>query len=242
MRVSESDGSLSVVTVVFEAEVPLLELQARSIARHVADGVFDEYLVIDDTRTGLSPRARRRIHAALGIHGSRLAVTSRHGFGTAESVSGGRSLQRLTPMAARQVAADHYVVLAAMDHFIESTTRADIDSVIGTPHGGVATGATPDELVSGRSLVSPTVWADRSDPDDVRSVLEQAAFSDTTTLAVDRRALVRLRPESVRELAAFWAGHGLFRSSTEARRFIRRFRAAYLRSMVARGIRERMSR
>ena len=51
----DSRGGLSVVTVVFEAEVPLLVLQARSIARHVPDGVFDEVLVIDNSRQGLSP-------------------------------------------------------------------------------------------------------------------------------------------------------------------------------------------
>ena len=318
----ESRGSLSAVTVVFEAEVPLLELQARSIARHVQDGVFDEYLVIDNTRKGLSPRARRRIRAELGSQGNRLAFTSRSAFHTAPTASGWRSQQSLKLMAARQLTADHYVVLDAKNHFIEPTTRADFfDSVTGLPHGGIhsferhplrpqlehvaavlgldpasaverftatvppvvlerrvvnevvvdvsggepdlfpteferagftefflysgwqiARGATPDELVSGRSLVSPTIWAGASAPHQVRAALEQAAVADTTTLAVHRRALARLRRESVRDLAVFWTSHGLFRSSAEARRFIRRFRIVYFRSMVAREIRERMSR
>ena len=55
-----ADGSLSAVTVVFEAEVPLLELQARSMARHVPVDVFAAILVIDNTRRGLPDRARAR--------------------------------------------------------------------------------------------------------------------------------------------------------------------------------------
>jgi Family of unknown function (DUF6492) len=319
---SESPGSLSAVTVVFEAEVPLLELQARSIARHVPDGVFDEYLVIDNTRRGLSPRARRRIRAELGCHGSRLAFTSRSAFRTVPGTSGWRSQQSLKLMAARQLTADHYVVLDAKNHFIEPTTRADFfDSVTGLPNGGIhsferhplrpqlehvaamlgldpasavewftatappvvldrrvvnevvidigggapdefpceferagftefflysawqiARGATPEGLVSGRSLVSPTIWVGASTPNDVRTVLERAVRSHTTTLAVHRRALLRLRPESVRDLAAFWTRHGLFRSSADAKRFIRRFRIVYLRSMLVRQLLEGISR
>jgi hypothetical protein len=319
---SESSGSLSAVTVVFEAEVPLLELQARSIARHVPDGVFDEYLVIDNTRRGLSARARRRIRGELGCHGSRLAFTSRSAFRTVPGTSGWRSQQSLKLMAARQLTADHYVVLDAKNHFIEPTTRADFfDSVTGLPHGGIhsferhplrpqlehvaamlgldpasavewftatappvvldrrvvndvvidigggapdqfpceferagftefflysawqiARGATPEDLVSGRSLVSPTIWVGASTPNDVRTVLERAVRSHTTTLAVHRRALLRLRPESVRDLAAFWTHHGLFRSSADAKRFIRRFRIVYLRSMLVRQLLEGISR
>lgn len=315
-------GSLSAVTVVFEAEVPLLELQARSIARHVEDGSFDEYLVIDNTRKGLSPRARRRIRAELGRHGGRLAFTSRSAFPAVPTTSGWRMQQSLKLMAALRLTAAHYVVLDAKNHFIEPTSRADFfDSVTGLPHGGIHSfeehplrpqlehvaaalgldpgsaverftatvppvvldrgvvnqvlvdvgggepdrfpseferagftefflysawqmvrGATPDDLVSGRSLVSPTVWAGASAPHDVRSVLERAVASPTTTLAVHRRALAKLSRESVRDLAAFWTRHGLFRSTAEARSFIRRFRIVYVRSMAARRVRERLSR
>jgi hypothetical protein len=43
-------------------------------------------------------------------------------------------------------------------------------------------------------------------------------------------------------VAAFWAGHGLFPTSADAERFIRRFRMVYLRAMSVKRIRERMSR
>lgn len=319
---AEPRGSLSVATVVFEAEIPLLELQARSMARHVPQGVFDEYLVIDNTRNGLSTRARRRIRAELGVHGDRLAFISRTAFRTPPNASGWRSQQSLKLMAARRLAADHYVVLDAKNHFIHPTSRSDFfDRATGLPHGGIhsfarhplraqlehvavllgldpasaverftatvppvvldrrvvnqvvldvgggepdlfpieferagftefflysawqiARGATPDRLVSGRSLVSPTVWAGARTPDDVRAILERAVASHTTTFAVHRRALARLRAESRRDLAAFWTRHGLFDSNAEARRFIRRFRVVYFRSMVARELRARMPR
>lgn len=315
----EPGGSLSAVTVVFEAEVPLLELQARSIARHVQDGVFEEYLVVDNSRRGLSARARQRIRAELGTHGSRLTFTTRATFPTVPTASGWRSQQALKLMAARLLTADHYVVLDAKNHFIEATARMDFfDPATGLPHGGVhsyehhplrpqlehvaaelgidpavavarftatappivldrrvvkeilvevgdgdpdrfpaeferrgltefflysgwqiARGATPDDLVSGRTLVSPTVWAGASTTAEVGTVLEQADRSPTTTFAVHRRALARLSPESVRDLAEFWTRHGLFGSSADAQRFIRRFRIGYVRSMALRRVLER---
>jgi len=318
---SQPEGSLSAVTVVFEAEVPLLELQARSIARHVQDEVFDEYLVIDNTWRGLSPGAQRRIRAELGRHGHRLAFIPSSVFGAAPTTSGWRAQQSLKLMAARLLAADHYVVLDAKNHFIESTTKADFfDPVTGLPHGGIhsferhplrthlehvatafgldptaaverftatappvilkrrvvddvvmdvsggnpahfpheferagytefflysawqiARGAKLEDLVSGRSLVSPTVWAGGATPHDLRAVLEQADQSLTTTLAVHRRALAKLSHESVRDLAAFWTRHDLFRSTADAEHFIRRFRIVYIRSMGARRLRERIS-
>ena len=320
----EPPGSLSAVTVVFEAEVPLLELQARSIERHVKDGLFEEYVVIDNTRDGLSPRARERIRAELGGHGDILTFTSGDvlGAGADLASSGWRSQQILKLMVARLLATDRYVVLDAKNHFIESTTRADFfDWATGRPHGGihsfeqhplrpqlehvavalglepalavqrftatappvvldcrvvnaivadigagdprrfalefersgytefflysawqVARGATLDDLVSGRSLVSPTVWAGGSGPADVRAVLDQADASDTTTLAIHRRALAKLSPESVHDLAEFWTRHGLFDTSGDAERFIRRFRIVYLRAMGVKRLRERLSR
>ena len=322
-RMPERSGSLSVVTVVFEAEVPLLELQARSIARHVPDGVFDEILVIDNSRRGLPEHARRRIRDELGDHADRLAFASRADLGpTAADASGWRTQQSLKLMAARRLAADHYVVLDAKNHFIRSTTRPDfLDPVTGLPHGGlhsfvehplrpqlelvayglgldpaatverftatvppivldrrvvddlvtdvgrgdadrfpgefersgytefflysawqVARGSTLDELVSGQSLVSPTVWAGACSASDVREVLERADAGPTTTLAIHRRALAKLDHEAVDELTAFWAEHGLFPSSADAERFIRRFRVVYLRAMGARRLRERLAR
>lgn len=308
------ESPLSAVTVVFEADIPLLELQARSMAQHVLDGVFDEVLVVDNTRAGLSPRARRRIRSELGGHADRLAFVSGAAFHLERAASGWRSQQSLKLLAAQLLATDHYVVLDAKNHFIATTTRAEfIDPATGRPHGGIhsferhplrahlehvasrlgldparaverftatvppvvldrrvvteiiaeiggddparfvreferagftefflssawqiARGATPDDLVTGRSLVSPTVWAGATSPSEVRSVLEHAERSHTTTLAVHRRALARLTPESVRDLATFWTDHGLFPSTTDARRFIQRFRIVYVRSMGAR--------
>jgi hypothetical protein len=321
--VPDAPGSLSAVTVVFEAEIPLLELQARSMARHVPDGVFDEVMVIDNTRRGLSLESQRRIRADLGPHSPRTAFVTRSDLvDGAPPGAGWRTQQSLKLMAAGRLAADHYVVLDAKNHFIERTTKADFfDASTGLPHGGIhsfewhplrpqlelvatglgldpaaaverftatappvvldrrvvdeliadvgggdpdlfpveferagytefflysawqiAKGATPDDLVSGRSLVSPTVWAGACGPNDVRAVLDRAASSDTTTLAVHRRALAKLSRESVRDLARFWAGHGLFPTSADAERFIRRFRLVYVRSMGMKRLRERMSR
>ena len=306
--------------MVFEAEVPLLELQARSIARHVPAGVFDEVLVIDNSRRGLSPSVQQRIRAELGSHAARTTFATREDLGVgASSATGWRTQQSLKLMAARRLASDHYVVLDAKNHFIERTTRADFfDARTGLPHGGstpssgirsarsssawhpdsawtrlppsiasprphrrsswtagvvdelvadigrgdpdrfpveferagytefflysawqVARGATPDDLVSGRSLVSPTVWVGACGPGDVRAVLDRAERNDTTTLAVHRRALAKLNRESVRALAEFWTGHDLFPTSDDAESFVRRFRIGYVRSMGVRRVRER---
>jgi len=321
--VPDASGSLSAVTVVFEAEIPLLELQARSVERHVPDGVFDEVMVIDNTRRGLSPRWQQRIRTELGRHAARTTFVTRSDLVEgAPPGAGWRTQQSLKLMAAGRLASDHYVVLDAKNHFIERTTRADFfDASTGLPHGGIhsferhplrpqlelvatglgldpataverftatappvvldrrvvdeliadvgggdpdrfpveferagytefflysawqiARGATPDDLVSGHALVSPTVWAGACAPNDVRAVLDRAESGDTTTLAVHRRALARLNRESVHDLARFWASHGLFPTSADAERFIRRFRIGYVRSMGMKRLRERMSR
>jgi len=320
----EPPGSLSAVTVVFEAEVPLVELQARSIAQHATRGLFEEYVVIDNTRAGLSPRARQRIRTELGRDGDLLSFTSADTLGVAEDLpaSGWRSQQILKLMVARLLTTDHYVVLDAKNHFIASTAHADFfDWSTGRPHGGIhsfeahplrpqlehvaialgldpalavhrftatvppvvldrgvvnavvadvgggdphrfphefervgyteyflysgwqiARGASLDDLVTGRSLASPTVSAGTTGATDVRAVLHRADSSDTRTLAIHRRALAKLSPESVHDLAEFWTDHGLFDTSVDAERFIRRFRIAYMRAMGVERLRERMSR
>jgi hypothetical protein len=73
-------------------------------------------------------------------------------------------------------------------------------------------------------------------------VLDRAERSDTTTLAVHRRALAKLNRESVRDLADFWTGHGLFDTNADAESFVRRFRIGYVRSMGVRRVRERLYR
>jgi len=319
----DADGSLSAVTVVFEAEVPLLELQARSMARHVPVDVFDEILVIDNTRRGLPDRARRRLLAEFGDHADRIAFASRADLSpTAPDMTGWRTQQCLKLMAARRLTSGRYVVLDAKNHFIRTTTRRDfLDPATGLPHGGlhsfaehplrpqlelvayglgldpaatverftatvppivldrevvtdllvdvgrgepdrfpgefarsgytefflysawqIARGATPEGLVSGQSLVSPTVWVGACSADDVRGVLARAEAGPTTTLAIHRRALARIDREAIGELAAFWTAHGLFPSQAEAERFIHRFRVVYLRAMGVRRLRERMTR
>ena len=78
----------------------------------------------------------------------------------------------------------------------------------------IARGATPDDLVSGRSLASPTVSGGcvRAEPTFARCSIRRMPPT-TTTLAIHRRALAKLSPESVHDLAEFWARHGLFGTS-----------------------------
>ena len=123
---SEPPGSLSAVTVVFEAEVPLLELQARSVARHVQDGVFDEVMVIDNTREGCRRESRQRIRAELGSHADLHHV--HHANRPPRRCASGRGVALAADPQADGCGTpqtDRYVVLDAKNHFIARTTRAD---------------------------------------------------------------------------------------------------------------------
>ncbi|QCB94439.1 DUF6492 family protein [Cellulomonas shaoxiangyii] len=101
------------VPVVFELELPLLELQARSFARHVAPELVERVLVLDNTRHGIPARWRDAIVTAYGVHAPRVDVVAARDVAPPVTALGWTSQQVLKLAVARHVRTDRYVALDA---------------------------------------------------------------------------------------------------------------------------------
>jgi len=126
---------MTIVTVVFEPEIPLLKLQARSFARYLAPEVSARILVIDNTARGMREKLWGSVLAEYGPFASMVELVR------ADSVSGlpratGWNLQQVLKLAvARLVATDRYLTLDAKNHLIRRTTVSDLEATDGRPLG-----------------------------------------------------------------------------------------------------------
>jgi len=105
---------LTYVTPVFEAETELLDLQARSFARHVPVGA--RVVVLDDTHRGL--RDVDALRERYGPHGPHVRVLRPDEVTALPLTSGWRSQQVLKLAVARLVDTPYYVALDAKNHFV----------------------------------------------------------------------------------------------------------------------------
>lgn len=109
---------LSLVSVVYEAEVPLQLLQARSVARFVPPGAVAGLVVLDNTRRGLPPGQRAELLDAYGEHGPALRVLRPADLGDLPGAVGWRHQQVLKLVVAEVLPTSRYVVLDAKNHFV----------------------------------------------------------------------------------------------------------------------------
>ncbi|HXH35897.1 MAG TPA: DUF6492 family protein [Plantibacter sp.] len=138
MDTNTSPVAVTFVTVVFEPELELLRLQARSIARYVAPEIVDSIVVIDNTVAGLRPRARRRLTEAYGSLALKLdIVRPSELLADPVAASGWRVQQALKLLIADRIATDWYLVLDAKTVFISPTAIRELFTDDGRPLGGV---------------------------------------------------------------------------------------------------------
>ena len=128
--------ALTYVVVVFEAEIELLRLQARSMDDHLAPDEVHEVIVIDNTVSGLSARRRRALLRQFGRLRSRTRVVTPRDLGLAPSMTGWTGQQILKLVVAAEVATRWYVVLDAKNHFIAPTSRRTFVGDDGRAHLG----------------------------------------------------------------------------------------------------------
>ncbi|GAB3920763.1 hypothetical protein GCM10011575_17460 [Microlunatus endophyticus] len=131
-----ADQPISAVTVVFEAELDLLKLQARSLARFAGPEVISQIIVIDNTRSGIRPPVRRKILHEYGIHRPKVVFLRPTEIGVVPPASGWITQQVLKLLVYSKVAADHYVVLDAKNHLIRQVDIRDFIAADGRAHGG----------------------------------------------------------------------------------------------------------
>jgi hypothetical protein len=124
----------TLVTVVFESEVELLRLQARSVRAYVTPDVVSGLVVIDNTARGLR---RSRWAALLGEYGEHAGRVRRLRPGDiadrVPGVHGWTTQQVLKLQVATQVTTPRYLVLDAKDHFVNPLEPAFLEAPDGRP-------------------------------------------------------------------------------------------------------------
>ncbi|WP_210480601.1 DUF6492 family protein [Naasia sp. SYSU D00948] len=112
------DQPLTLVSVGFEAEYPLLRLQARSLARYLEPADVRDILLIDNGASPMPQRVRDEILAEYGPLAS-LVTILRPDEITAGTRGVGWSTQQVLKLAvAHRVSTDFYVVLDAKNHLV----------------------------------------------------------------------------------------------------------------------------
>jgi hypothetical protein len=107
---------LTFVTPVFEAELALLHLQARSFAVHVPSDLAHEVVVLDNTRRGL--RSPQSLLDAYGPWAPRVRILRPDDVCELPTTSGWRSQQVLKLAVAGLVETPRYVTLDAKNHLV----------------------------------------------------------------------------------------------------------------------------
>jgi hypothetical protein len=116
---------LALVTVVFETEVAMLALQARSLDLFFPADAIDSITIIDNSTGGLSARVRGDLATAYGRHSARVAFLRPADLARVPPASGWLVQQVLKLAVADQLTSSHYLVLDAKDHFIRAAAVAD---------------------------------------------------------------------------------------------------------------------
>lgn len=131
----DQTGSLSLVTVFFEAEIDLLALQARSLDVFARDVRFDKIVLIDNTERGLGVRKRARLTRLYGDAGSRVEFVRPSQLVDLPHLPGWVGQQVLKLMVSRLIRSRHYLVLDAKNHWIEPTDLRTFVAADGRAHG-----------------------------------------------------------------------------------------------------------
>lgn len=160
-----AEANLSLVTVFFEAEIDLLELQARSLARYHAAGDFDRIVVIDNTHAGVSRRTRTRLERAFGPWRDRVRFVRPDELVALPALPGWVGQQVLKLMVHRRIETSHYLVLDAKNHWIQPTDRHTFLAPDGRARGASHTyrGHALEQRVTGVLQyldVDPEQWLD----------------------------------------------------------------------------------
>jgi hypothetical protein len=106
--------SHALVTVGYEADYPLLRLQARSLARSLDPGLFSSILVIDNSRFGFGPARRRALLRDYGRLAEKVRLVAPKQLGGVPRGTYGWTAQQVLKLeVGRTVEQERYLVLDA---------------------------------------------------------------------------------------------------------------------------------
>jgi hypothetical protein len=112
--------ALTFVSVTFEAEMPLMHLQARSMARFLPGQLAHEILVIDNSLRGLDRKRRARLLDEYGELAGRVRVLRPDEIVQVPDAIGWLRQQVLKLSVSQTVETPHYVVLDAKNHLVKA--------------------------------------------------------------------------------------------------------------------------
>lgn len=134
-----SHGGITLVTVVFDAELDLLELQARSLALYLEPASVHEIIIVNNGVRPLSATTRRRLRHAYGPLWNVVRIVATTDLVDSRRGRGWRSQQAAKLAVARQITTDHYVVMDAKNHLTAATGIASFVAPDGRAHGALHT-------------------------------------------------------------------------------------------------------
>ncbi|HPU12997.1 MAG TPA: DUF6492 family protein [Aeromicrobium sp.] len=120
---------ITFVVVVFEAELDLLLLQARSFSRHCDPNLVGQILIFDQSKPAMSAKWQRRIAKAFGSLADRVRILAAQG-----GTDGWTQQQILKLAAAGEVQSDYYVALDAKTHLTGPLSRPVLFAEDGRAH------------------------------------------------------------------------------------------------------------
>lgn len=127
---------LTLVSVVFEAEVRLLEVQARSFAKYLDPECCHSIFILDNSAFGLRAHTRRRLSSFYGNLADKVTYIRVKDMVTTRGADGWRSQQAAKLLIARRVPTAHYVVLDAKNHLIDPVAFSSFLARDGRAHTG----------------------------------------------------------------------------------------------------------
>lgn len=183
---AQRPGALTFVTVVFEPEIALLRLQARSLARFLDPDCVESIIVLDNCAGGMRASTRRSLTAAFGtVLAPRVTILRTSELGVQGSTEGWRSQQAAKLLISMQIETQHYVILDAKNHLI---APIGCDSFV-TADGHARGGTHPYTEHPLRKDLERTLRYLGADDDEVARRV--ANFPQTTTPYVIETALAQ---------------------------------------------------
>lgn len=126
-------AGLGFVSVVFESEMLLLTLQARSMATYLPASGPREIIVIDNSARGMSAATTERLMAEYGALSGLVRILRPKDIRDLPSTTGWRSQQILKLCVAEHVGPERYVVLDAKNHFVRPVREDFFQAPDGRP-------------------------------------------------------------------------------------------------------------
>jgi len=135
MAARDPSPGTTIVTVVFEPELPLLELQAKSMARFLDPAYAARIIVLDNTAKGMSDRVWNRLWRSYGALGGSVELVSGKSLSGGVEAAGWYSQQVLKLAVSGIVETPTYLTLDSKNHFVRAAGATDFEAANGRARG-----------------------------------------------------------------------------------------------------------